>query len=103
MKTREALVKVLRLANVTADGENWDWNNAIAENVVKVVKEALSAPARQCDVGTVEEQAKRMDDYCASHGERIGCSWRCDNCPLCSIERCELAWAHMPYEAEEGA
>lgn len=63
---------------------------------------ALALRPRNCDVGTTEEQAARMDDYCASHGERIGCSWRCDNCPLCSIDRCELAWAQMPYE-EGGA
>lgn len=63
---------------------------------------ALSPRKRNCDVGTAEEQTKRMDAYCASHGERIGCSWRCDNCPLCSIDRCELVWAQMPYEAKEG-
>lgn len=55
-------------------------------------------PKRNCDVGTAEEQAKRMDAYCASYGERMGCSWHCNNCPLCSIDRCELAWAQKPYK-----
>lgn len=63
---------------------------------------ALALPLSNCNVGTAEEQAKRMDAYCASHGERIGCGWRCENCPLRSIERCELAWGQMPYE-EGGA
>ena len=61
----------------------------------------ISTPRRNCDVGTADEQAKRMDAYCASYGERIGCGWRCDNCPLCSIDRCELVWAQMPYEEGE--
>ena len=68
----------------------------------EAVDAALALPLRQCDVGTAEEQAKRMDAFCESHGERIGVSWRCDKCPLCSIDRCDLAWAQMPYE-ERGA
>lgn len=113
-KMREALVKVLRLANVTADGENWDWNNAIAENVVKVVKEALAAPPRNCDVGTAEEQWKRFDEFCIDweeSGPYGGCS---DGCPCMAIKSkesdgcfgqsgCFSIWAQMPYEAEEGA
>jgi hypothetical protein len=103
MKMREALVKVLRLANVTADGENWDWNNAIAENVVKVVKEALAAPPRNCDVGTAEEQTKRFSDFCEAyrHTDLLGCA----GCPLKNTPSdtgCSFAWAQMPYESEEG-
>lgn len=74
----------------------------VAVQIRKIVRAALAAPPRNCDRGTVDEQAKRMDAYCASHGERIGGSWRCDNCPLCSIHRCELAWAQTPYK-EGGA
>ena len=69
---------------------------------MRIAKAALSAPPRNCDVGTSDEQAKRMDAYCASQGERIGVSWRCENCPLCPIDRCELAWAQMPYVEKEG-
>ena len=96
MKMREALVQVLRLANVTADGENWDWNNAIAESVVKVVKAALSAPPRNCDVGTAEEQAERFSFFCT----------RYHGCAKCNLNKglkdCKFSWAQTPY-AEEGA
>lgn len=99
-KMREALVEISKLAD--------DWEIAVTkagalDRIYELANAALSAPARQCDVGTAEEQAKRMDAYCASHGERIGCSWRCDTCPLCKIDRCELAWAQTPYATEEGA
>jgi hypothetical protein len=72
------------------------------KKIIKSAKAALAAPPRNCDVGSAKEQAKRMDAYCASYGDRIGGGWRCDNCPLCPIDRCELAWAQMPYE-EGGA
>lgn len=63
---------------------------------------ALSDPPRQCDVGTAEEQAERMRLYCNSHGEDESGCFRCDKCPFLTVERCELAWAQMPYEAQEG-
>ena len=82
------------LEELAAIGE---WGESAREQIAEN-NAAISAPPRNCDVGTPEEQAKRMDAYCASHGERIGCGWRCENCPLRSIERCELVWAQMPYE-----
>ena len=64
---------------------------------VDEIEAALLLHVRNCDVGTAEEQAERMDAYCASHGVRIDSGWRCEKCPLCSIDRCELVWAQMPY------
>ena len=61
----------------------------------------LALPSRNCDVGTAEEQAERMDAYCARYGERIGYGWHCEKCPLCSIDRCDLVWAQMPYNEQE--
>ena len=52
---------------------------------------ALAAPARNCDVGTAEEQAERCRIYC---GQQI-----CKDCPCNTIGRCTLIWAQMPYEA----
>ena len=77
-----------------------DSDDPIEAARVNAAMRAYKGRLRNCDVGTLEEQVKRMDAYCASHGERIGYSWRCDECPLCSIDRCELEWAHMPYEEE---
>jgi len=67
------------------------------------MRNALSSnPLRNCDVGTAEEQAERMRLYCNSHGvDEIVC-FRCDKCPLLTVKMCELAWAQLPYEAQEG-
>lgn len=61
-------------------------------------KAALSAPARQCDVGTPGEQSERMEKaVCSKHRG-------CVRCPLrkAKYSDCTLVWAQTPY-AEEGA
>ena len=66
------------------------------------IERALSAPARNCDVGTAEEQGNRMWRFCAKQ-KRNGII----NCGYCQIKHqyerdCTLDWAQMPYEAQEG-
>ena len=65
-------------------------------------RKALAKPQRNCDVGTAEEQAKRLDAFCDSHGHGFDGQkcYSCENCKLISIDRCELAWAQMPYDSE---
>ena len=60
---------------------------------------AISARPRNCDVGTVKEQAERFDEFCYNHRSR---EKGCGDCPLCDIPCCEFAWLQMPYE-EGGA
>ena len=61
---------------------------------------ALSAHPRNCDIGTVEEQAERFDEFCYNHRSR---EKGCGDCPLLDgVSCCELAWAQMPY-VEGGA
>jgi len=55
---------------------------------IKAIRAALSAPPRQCDVGTVEEQEQRYK----SIGEVY------HTLTLTNA----LAWAQKPYEAQEG-
>lgn len=70
------------------------------ENATAKARAALSAPARQCDVGTAEEQSERMEKVVCSkyHG--------CVRCPLRKAKSkysdCSLEWAQTPYAAEEG-
>lgn len=64
------------------------------------IQKALAKPPRNCDVGDEEEQAQRIDAFCKSHGiDQNGC-YRCEECPLLEIDRCELKWAQMPYESQ---
>ena len=61
-----------------------------------IASAALSAPARQCDVGTAEEQDDRFREFCDTYRS-------CHKCPYIGFEGCALAWAQMPYDAQEGA
>lgn len=72
----------------------------------EAVDAALAAPARQCDVGTADEQDARFSRFCVE--KRSG---SCSGCPDAvggftvanGIRECALVWAQTPYEAEEGA
>lgn len=68
--------------------------------LICVVEDALTAPVRNCDVGTAEEQAKRMDRFCASHGMHTDGGFVCENCNLYRVFNCKLHWAQMPYKEE---
>ena len=86
----EALRKINRLCGIgTVEVSSFE--------IGSICDAALSAPARNCDVGTAEEQAERMRLYCNSHGEDESGCFRCEKCPFLTDERCELAWAQMPY------
>ena len=73
---------------------------------IKAIRAALTVPARQCDVGTAEEQAERFGKLCGKYyNEEETCN---EECPLAShpiihgFPRCQAYWAQTPYE-EKGA
>lgn len=68
-------------------------DTAQIQYVIDKAEAALAAPPRNCDVGTVEEQAERFMKFCSDHQE----PWHgCSNYCLMS-EKCALTWAQMPY------
>ena len=74
------------------------WISCLADKI----REAHLPYRRNCDVGTVEEQSKRFRDFCniessASGGHCTGCRAICYG-----KNKCELAWAQMPYESSNG-
>jgi hypothetical protein len=101
---REALNDIVEIAKIALivnclgnsnDSESW--------RIIDKCKSALSAPPRNCDVGTAEEQIKRLTEFCEAQ-ERDGVPY-CPMCPVSSPRRrdCALAWAQMPYAQEGGA
>ena len=77
---------------------------ACGETVNKIM-DALSAPPRNCDVGTAEEQIAMFNEFCNSEWRDSG-NANCGNCPLWVSgtigDNCQIRWAQMPYEAQEG-
>ncbi len=77
-----------------------DWRTTMAwgelHKAIHKANAALSAPPRNCDVGTAEEQEERLNEFCSSHFEH------CSKCPLFDKFRyCQTAWMQMPYEMGE--
>ena len=97
MKMREALVKIRDIIM----GGGFDGRSpAHIVNVCDSALSALSAPPRQCDVGTAEEQIERFREFCQA--EKCGrCRCMGGSKSIC-IDRCAIAWAQMPYAAQEG-
>lgn len=84
MKMREALVKIRRELN--------SYCTCLRDSfleIERIVAAALSAPPRQCDVGTPEEQEKRY-----KLKREVYHTLTLTNA---------LAWAQTPYEEEGGA
>lgn len=57
-----------------------------------VIDAALSAPPRNCDVGTAEEQAERYMKFCKNYP-------KCTGCPCVGrmqYHQCEFAWEQLP-------
>ena len=91
------------------------WRVADLLNEVKaaqdMAKSAISAPPRNCDVGSAEEQAERFRKFCEAHkpdehqftehGELLCPSTGCELI-ACNYGQCALSWAQMPY-GEGGA
>lgn len=70
------------------------------ELACEVIQKALSAPPRNCDVGTPKDQLERFSAFCDQFdADCAGCP--CDG-NACTLGACFAMWAQMPYE-EGGA
>ena len=101
-KMREALEQIHELLSI---GGKPDTSMCIRyEAAYQIAEEALSAPPRNCDVGTEKEQDERFRKFCTSHYNRNNVDGECDSCPLKEVigAGCEFAWSQLPYE-EGGA
>ena len=84
----------------TITGESVDRKtvDAWANRLCEIISRDLAITLRNCDVGTADEQSERFTKYCKMFPICRGC----ECCGKVLLGRCELAWAQMPYEEEEG-
>lgn len=64
------------------------------EELYRKSKAALSAPPRNCDVGSAEEQYWRHDKFCDAARNRMS-GYHCEYAPRCAF--CFSKWEQMPY------
>ena len=97
---RDAL-EAARSFVVNLEIEPFSHLDEVASELLARIDAALAKPPRNCDVGTAEEQAKRLREFCKKHRDGVR---RCSRCPVERIfpKDCTLAWTQLPYE-EGGA
>ena len=98
-ETQSVIEKCMEILNRVPDGVEYDGLiDDVADELCDLreshVKPALSAPARNCDVGTADEQVKSYFAFCDRH--------TCQSCPVKGTTDCGFLWGQMPYE-EGGA
>lgn len=103
---REALDEIGNACAWIAENCNDEQTAKYMWDLVEKVKAALSAPPRNCDVGTAEEQLERWKMFCVEHHEPwmhgIIATGAC-NCPCFRHNDCNnFVWAQMPYEEVGG-
>ena len=78
----------------------------LVDGIVEIANAALAAPARNCDVGSVEEQAERFKAFCFPRVGKCSENGKCPAkhpCNQIGIQYCQLKWAQMPYKPEGDA
>ena len=100
-KIREALAEIRDAAHVWISIGGISARRTI-EMIFDVAKAALAAPPRNCDVGTVEEQAQRMAHFCKKlYSKAVPGRHICSACKFHNKDvgwDCYFGWAQMPYE-----
>ena len=94
---RKALLEIETVAGEAV--ENGTMELPQYSKIVDIAESALSAPARNCDVGTAEEQEERYLKLKREHVDRMA---RCPAVGESFFFPDSLYWAQMPYEAQEG-
>ena len=94
-KLREALRFLIENESKLFEADLSNGELELLHQIVGKARAALSAPPRNCDVGTVEEQIKRQyDTMCNTAKACPDSDWSC--------KKCFAKWSRMPYE-EGGA
>ena len=95
-KMREALNAIIYTLNeLNTNGEMEYWQYSV---LFDIADKALSAPPRNCDVGTIEEQLDRYGLFCQNKCPTCENRFSCHICGERYRMKCMVAWAQMPYE-----
>ena len=99
-KMRDALSGLLEIVCIDCNSSYKVDGKCVKCPRVVSAEAALSAPPRNCDVGTAKEQEERFRKFCASHYNINNVDGECDSCPIKEVigVDCAIAWSQLPYE-----
>ena len=89
----EAVLDLVKKAREFLPAEGYE--DKLLKEAHLTIKQALDEPPRNCDVGTAEEQATRLRQYCLDK-DSLDCRHYCMQSP--KAFDCSMEWAQMPYE-----
>lgn len=95
---REALMKCNEFFR--CDDDNRPLLCNLARKADEATQAALSAPARNCDVGTVEEQLERHRLYCIGLCTVHECGYNLEKHDTETCKKCFAKWAQMPFDSK---
>lgn len=103
VKLREAAINIVKNEEIffgedQTTKEEWEKIHSL----LNALKAALAGPARNCDVGTAEEQLDRYGLFCQKKCLICENRFSCHICGERYRMKCMMKWAQMPYE-EGGA
>lgn len=98
-KQREAIAEMVEYAQAAACHSQDAHIDHYLSQIIAWGKKALNEPLRNCDIGTAEEQTRRMDaEYCTVQKSCYE-SPSGRRCPLYQPGvDCRLVWAQMRYK-----
>ena len=75
----------------------------LVDGIVEITNAALAAPARNCDMGTADEQADRFKAFCYSNRTPGNeCSKECPFDDTSAVCYCQARWAQMLFAKARG-
>jgi len=101
---REALERIRPLVRAAGATQYVPERKALVDGALGIIDGALAAPARNCDVGTAEEQAERHERFCAAHYKADAVDAQCFGCPASDKKEtdCEFVWGQLPFAQAGG-
>ena len=92
---REVLEEFVEYSNLVCKMGMFNRDRLVS--ITKKALDAISAPPRNCDIGTAEVQDSRHSKWCRKYGidgdMEVACAYPDMSCTLCA-----LRWEQMPYE-----
>lgn len=101
MQTNNKLREALELCDRIFQDRTIVCDCDIVDEARTMVRAAIAAPRRNCDIGTLEDRREQFKQFCKSHSDGVACN---RDCPLFKLHingySCHFEWGELPFESE---
>ena len=99
---RRALLRLKELSKTVWESNGGEDVSSELAEMQDVINTALAEPPRNCEVGSVENQAERFCNFCAEHSNtKTGvCDPGCPCFACVDLCYCLCKWGQLPYNTK---